>query len=97
MVSQHEFNLQQFKVLFENVCILGEAGLAVTEVAVLPEGYVERLLQKRYRNSTARAHCHYFNAHKHESSKTTEIYTHMSQNSFTKFKNPIDDLNFEDG
>jgi len=27
----------------------------------------------------------------HESSKTTEIYTHVSRNSFTKFKNPIDD------
>ena len=28
----------------------------------------------------------------HDSSKTTEIYTHVSKNSFTKFKNPFDDL-----
>ena len=28
----------------------------------------------------------------HESSKTTEIYTHVSQNNFNKFKNPIDDM-----
>jgi len=28
----------------------------------------------------------------HESSKTTEIYTHVSKNDFNKFKNPIDDI-----
>lgn len=28
----------------------------------------------------------------HESSKTTEIYTHVSTNDFHKFKNPIDDM-----
>lgn len=28
----------------------------------------------------------------HDSSKTTEIYTHVSNNSFTKFKNPFDDI-----
>ena len=28
----------------------------------------------------------------HSSSKTTEIYTHISETSFHKFKNPIDDL-----
>ncbi|MGV8091817.1 MAG: tyrosine-type recombinase/integrase [Mangrovibacterium sp.] len=33
----------------------------------------------------------------HESSKTTEIYTHVSQNNFMKFRNPIDDLNLDDG
>lgn len=32
----------------------------------------------------------------HESSKTTEIYTHVSQKDFLKFKNPIDDINFND-
>jgi len=32
----------------------------------------------------------------HASSKTTEIYTHVSQTDFHKFKNPIDDLNFDD-
>ena len=31
----------------------------------------------------------------HESSKTTEIYTHVSKNSFIKFKNPIDDMTFD--
>lgn len=33
----------------------------------------------------------------HESSKTTEIYTHVSQKDFHKFKNPIDDMFFSDG
>ena len=33
----------------------------------------------------------------HDSSKTTEIYTHMSQKDFHKFRNPIDDLNLDDG
>lgn len=28
----------------------------------------------------------------HDSSKTTEIYTHVSNNSFVKFKNPFDDI-----
>ncbi len=28
----------------------------------------------------------------HASSKTTEIYTHVSQNDYNKFKNPIDDI-----
>lgn len=28
----------------------------------------------------------------HSSSKTTEIYTHVSENAFHKFKNPIDDI-----
>jgi site-specific recombinase XerD len=28
----------------------------------------------------------------HDSSKTTEIYTHVSNNSFIKFKNPFDDI-----
>lgn len=32
----------------------------------------------------------------HESSKTTEIYTHVSQKDFSKFKNPIDDDYFDD-
>ena len=32
----------------------------------------------------------------HESSKTTEIYTHVSKNSFHKFKNPIDDIILDD-
>jgi len=31
----------------------------------------------------------------HDSSKTTEIYTHVSQKEFCKFKNPIDDIQFE--
>lgn len=33
----------------------------------------------------------------HESSKTTEIYTHVSQKDFKKFRNPIDDAFFDDG
>ena len=33
----------------------------------------------------------------HSSSKTTEIYTKVSQKDFIKFKNPIDDINFDDG
>jgi integrase/recombinase XerD len=33
----------------------------------------------------------------HESSKTTEIYTHVSQKDFAKFKNPFDDVFFDDG
>ena len=32
----------------------------------------------------------------HESSKTTEIYTHVSKTDFQKFKNPLDDINFEE-
>ncbi|SMO71619.1 Site-specific recombinase XerD [Saccharicrinis carchari] len=32
----------------------------------------------------------------HESSKTTEIYTHVSQNIFGNFKNPIDDMDLGD-
>jgi len=28
----------------------------------------------------------------HESSKTTEVYTHVTENSFKKFKNPLDDI-----
>ncbi len=32
----------------------------------------------------------------HESSKTTEIYTHVSQKDFAKFKNPFDDDFFDD-
>jgi integrase len=28
----------------------------------------------------------------HESSKTTEIYTHVSQKDFANFKNPLDEL-----
>ena len=28
----------------------------------------------------------------HASSKTTERYTHVSENTFDKFKNPIDDM-----
>ncbi len=32
----------------------------------------------------------------HSSTKTTEIYTHVSQNDFNKFKNPIDDISLED-
>lgn len=32
----------------------------------------------------------------HESSKTTEIYTHVSKSDFARFKNPIDDL-FDSG
>ena len=28
----------------------------------------------------------------HESSKTTEIYTHVTEDSFKKFKNPLDDI-----
>lgn len=31
----------------------------------------------------------------HDSSKTTEIYTHVSNNSFIKFKNPFDDITFD--
>ena len=31
----------------------------------------------------------------HESSKTTEVYTHVTNSNFMKFKNPLDDL-FED-
>jgi site-specific recombinase XerD len=31
----------------------------------------------------------------HESSKTTEIYTHVSQKDFAKFKNPFDDDFFD--
>lgn len=33
----------------------------------------------------------------HESSKTTEIYTHVSQKDFAKFSNPFDDIFFDDG
>jgi len=33
----------------------------------------------------------------YESTKTTEIYTHVSQKDFSKFKNPIDDDFFDDG
>jgi len=33
----------------------------------------------------------------HESSKTTEIYTHVSKLNFDKFKNPLDDLFFDSG
>jgi site-specific recombinase XerD len=33
----------------------------------------------------------------HESSKTTEIYTHVSKTDFSKFKNPLDDINYDDG
>ena len=32
----------------------------------------------------------------HDSSKTTEIYTHVSNNSFIKFKNPFDDITLGD-
>ena len=32
----------------------------------------------------------------HASSKTTEIYTHVSKTDFNKFKNPMDDIDFED-
>lgn len=32
----------------------------------------------------------------HSSTKTTEIYTHVSQSDFNKFKNPIDDINLDD-
>ena len=32
----------------------------------------------------------------HASSKTTEIYTHVSQNDYNKFKNPIDDFDLDD-
>ncbi len=32
----------------------------------------------------------------HASTKTTEIYTHVSQNDYNKFKNPIDDINLDD-
>jgi integrase/recombinase XerD len=32
----------------------------------------------------------------HDSSKTTEIYTHVSNNSFIKFKNPFDDITLDD-
>jgi len=32
----------------------------------------------------------------HASSKTTEIYTHVSQNDYNKFKNPIDDIDLDD-
>ena len=28
----------------------------------------------------------------HESSKTTEIYTHVSETNINKFKNPIEDI-----
>jgi len=28
----------------------------------------------------------------HESSKTTEIYTHISEKNFENFKNPLDDI-----
>ena len=31
----------------------------------------------------------------HSSTKTTEIYTHVSQNDFNKFKNPIDDIDLD--
>lgn len=30
----------------------------------------------------------------HGSSKTTEIYTHVSRTDYHKFKNPLDDLKF---
>jgi integrase/recombinase XerD len=30
----------------------------------------------------------------HSSTKTTEIYTHVSQSDFNRFKNPIDDIDF---
>lgn len=33
----------------------------------------------------------------HESSKTTEIYTHVSQKDLQKFRNPFDDAFFDDG
>ena len=33
----------------------------------------------------------------HESSKTTEIHTHVSQKDFAKFSNPFDDNFFDDG
>ncbi len=33
----------------------------------------------------------------HESSKTTEIYTHVAEKDFHRFKNPIDDLNLDGG
>lgn len=32
----------------------------------------------------------------HESSKTTEIYTHVSNTDFLKFKNPLDDIEYND-
>jgi len=32
----------------------------------------------------------------HDSSKTTEIYTHVSNNNFIKFKNPFDDITIND-
>lgn len=32
----------------------------------------------------------------HSSSKTTEIYTHVSQNNFKHFKNPLDDMTLDD-
>jgi integrase/recombinase XerD len=32
----------------------------------------------------------------HASTKTTEIYTHVSQNDYNKFKNPIDDIDLDD-
>lgn len=31
----------------------------------------------------------------HSSSKTTEIYTHVSETQYAKFKNPIDDMEIE--
>ena len=33
----------------------------------------------------------------HESSKTTEVYTHVSQKNFINFKNPIDDMKLDEG
>lgn len=32
----------------------------------------------------------------HDSSKTTEIYTHVSKKDFHRFNNPIDDISFDD-
>lgn len=32
----------------------------------------------------------------HASTKTTEIYTHVSQNDYNKFKNPIDDIDLDE-
>ena len=32
----------------------------------------------------------------HSSSKTTEVYTHVSKVNFEKFKNPLDDLDWNE-
>lgn len=60
IIKRKDFNREGFINQFQKKCLIDASGLNLKPEVVLPQGYLERLEQKQYSESTIKTYCHYF-------------------------------------